>query len=259
MKAKLIRFLQVVIAVVAFSALGWGSYEFSHYIRTAPRFEVKALAISGLNGPLKRVTEDEIAGRAEFEVGTNVFRVDLNAIRERVEGLSWVQYAIIQRVLPDQIIVKVVEREPIGLARIGGEVYQFDSEATILDVDAAASTSFPILDGLRARNGETNLKKVEIYRKTLDELGQNDLSEVHINDKLEVAVVSASDPMIVALGTSDYRMRWVKYLQLKAQIQQQYPGAVKIDLRFKNQVIVRMKDDENSDEQVVWRGGKKTL
>ena len=33
----------------------------------------------------------------------------------------------VQRVLPDKIIIKVVEREPIGLARIRGEIYQFDA------------------------------------------------------------------------------------------------------------------------------------
>src|SRR5215469_11466396 len=136
MKAKLVRFLQILMAIIGLSGLGWGSYKFVHYLRTASRFEVNALTISGFNGPLKRVTEDQIAGRAEFEVGTNVFRVDLNAIRERVEGLQWVRYAIVQRVLPDQIMVKVIEREPIGLARIGGEVYQFDRDATILDVDS---------------------------------------------------------------------------------------------------------------------------
>src|SRR5215471_7517261 len=150
MKAKLIRLLQILIAVAFLGGLGWGSYNFAHYLRTAARFEVKALAISGFDAPLKRVTEDLIASRAEFEVGTNVFRVDLQAIRERVERLQWVRFAIVQRVLPDQIMVKVVEREPIGLARIGGEVYQFDADATILDVDAVSET-FPILDGLRTR------------------------------------------------------------------------------------------------------------
>jgi cell division protein FtsQ len=258
MKTKLVRLMQILIFMLGLAGLGWGSYTFAHYLRTAPRFEVKALAISGLNGPLKRVTEDQVAGRAEFDVGTNVFRVDLTAIRERVESLQWVRYAIVQRVLPDQIMVKVGERDPIGLARIGGEVYQFDADATILDVDVTSET-FPILDGLRTRDGKANVKKVEIYRKVVEDLGQSELSEIHINDASEVSVVSASDPMVVTLGTTDYRTRWIKFLQLKTQIQQQYPQAVRIDLRFKNQVIVRMKDDENSGEQVIWGGEKKTL
>ena len=54
--------------------------------------------------------------KAGFEVGTNVFRVNLDQVRERVEDLQWVRNAIVERVLPDQIIIKVIEREPIGLA-----------------------------------------------------------------------------------------------------------------------------------------------
>jgi hypothetical protein len=92
----------------------------------------------------------------------------------------------------------------------------------------------------------------------LEELGETGLSEVHINDSGEVTVVSASDPVVVNLGGSDFRKRWIKYLQLKPQIQEQYPLAVRVDLRFKNQVIVRMRDDETG-ENIVWGEGKKTL
>ena len=119
-------------------------------------------------------------------------------------------------------------------------------------------SSFPILDGLRADDHKGNLGKVEAYRKVLEDLGQTSLSEIHINEAGDVTVVSASDPVLVNLGTVDFRTRWIKYLQLKPQIQQQYPQAVRVDLRFKNQVIVRMKDDETS-EKVVWGGKKNTL
>jgi cell division septal protein FtsQ len=259
MKAKLVRSLQVAFIVVSLGGLCLATRAIVQYLATAPRFEVKSLAVAGVDGPLKRVSEDQITAQAGFEVGTNVFRVDLDAIRERVERLQWVRYAIVQRVLPDQIIIKVVEREPIGLARIRREVYQFDVDAMILEPDATATDGFPILDGLRSGEKERNVAKVEVYRKVLEELGQTELSEVHINDSNEVSVVSASDPMIVSLGTSEFRTRWIKYLQLKAQINEQYPQAVKVDLRFKNQVIVSMKDDQESGEQMVWDGAKKTL
>ena len=64
--------------------------------------------------------------------------------------------------------------------------------------------------------------------------------------------------MIITLGVSEFRSRWTKYLQLKTQIQQQYPQAVHVDLRFKNQVIIRMKEDD-SGESILWDAEKKTL
>ena len=250
---RLIRSVRIITAGAALLALCWGAYEITLYLTTARRFEVRKLSVPGL----KPVEENEVLRKAGFEAGANVFRLRLDDIRQRVEELTWVRNALVERVLPDQIIIKIIKREPIGLARIRGEVYQFDSEAKIMDPDPAGS-SFPILDGLRAEDPKGNRRKVEMYRKVLEDLGETALSEIHINDSGEVTVVSASDPLMINLGAADFRSRWVKYLQLKPQIQQQYPQAVRVDLRFKNQVIVRMKDDDTG-ENIVWGLKKNTL
>jgi cell division protein FtsQ len=251
---KIERYLQIGMVVVSFAVLGWGAYETAHYLTSALRFEVTKFSVSGL----KRVGENEVLAKAGVELGTNVFTANLSEIRERVEQLQWVRYALVERVLPDQIIIKVVEREPIGLARIRGEAYQFDIDAMILDPDPVSGSSFPVLDGLRADDTKGNIKKVQSYRKVLEDLGQTALSEVHIDKAGEVSVVSASDPVIVNLGSTDFRSRWIRYLQLKTQIQQQYPQAVRVDLRFKNQIVVRMRDDD-SGETIIWGVKKKTL
>jgi cell division protein FtsQ len=252
--ATLIRAGKIAAAALLLIVLCWGAYDVVVYFRTAPRFEVQKLSVSGL----KRVEENEVLAKAGFEVGTNVFRINLDEIRERVEELDWVRYALVQRVLPDQVIIKIVEREPVGLTRIRGEIYQFDADGKILDPDSSTNSSFPILDGLHPGDRQRNLHKVETYRNVLEQLGQTSLSEIHINDTDEVTVVSASDPVLVNLGTADFRGRWIKYLQLKPQIQQKFPQAVRVDLRFKNQVIVKMRDDE-SGEKFVWGTKRSTL
>jgi cell division protein FtsQ len=254
-RAALIRYLQIGVLLVSLGGLGWAGYTAAHFLRTAAVFDVKKLSVSGL----KRVDENQVLAEAGFEVGTNIFKIDLTDVRQRVEGLQWVRYALVQRVLPDQIVVKVVEREAIGLGRLRGEVYQFDADAVILPVDSAAASSFPILDGLRFGDAVRNIKKVEAYRNVLEAVGQESLSEVHINDAGEISVVSLNEPLIVNLGSDDFRNRWVKYLKLKNQIQHQYPQAVSVDLRFKNQVIVNMKDDADTGEKIVWRAEKNTL
>jgi cell division septal protein FtsQ len=251
---RLLRLAQATVALVALSGLGWTAYRGVVYTRTAARFEVQKLSVSGL----KHVRENDVLAKAGFEVGTNVFRVNLDEMRERVEELAWVRHALVERVLPDQIVIKIVERESIGLARIAGEVYEFDSEGNVLEPNAASDASFPILDGLEPADPQRNEYKVGIYQKVMDALGQAALSEIHINDAGEVTVVSATDPLTVNLGAADFRSRWIKYLQLKPQIQEQYPRAVRVDLRFKNQVIIKMRDDD-SGEKIVWGEKKNTL
>jgi cell division protein FtsQ len=252
--SKLIRFAQTVVAVSAMVVLGWTSYELVVYLRTARPFEVQKLSVLGA----RRVRESQVLAKVGFEAGTNVFRANLDEIRRSVEELDWVRYASVQRVLPDQIIIRLVEREPIGLTRIQSEIYQFDADGKILDIDSPAGANFPILDGLRAGDRKGNQQKVETYRKVMEEVGQTSLSEIHINEAGEVTVVSASEPVSINLGAGDFRNRWVRYLQLRPQIQQQYPEAVRVDLRFKNQVIIKMTDDD-AGEKMVWGAKKSTL
>jgi cell division protein FtsQ len=252
-RKQIIRCLQATAGIAVVSGLCWFAYEVILFARSTPRFDVQKFSVSGL----RRVDENQVLARAGFELGTNAFDVNLREIRERVEQIQWVRHALVERVLPDQIIIKVVEREPIGLGRIRGEIYQFDEDATILDPDPTIGTSFPILDGLGG-DPVRNVRKVEIYRKVVEDLGPASLSEIRINDSDEVSVVEAGDPLMVSLGTNDYRNRWLRYLELRPQIQQQYPQAVRVDLRFKNQVIVRMKDDEIV-EKLTWDAQKKSL
>src|SRR5438445_2065118 len=148
---RLHRISRILVFTSAILHTVWAGYAVSLYLTTASHFEVKKFSVSGL----KHMDENQVLAKAGFEAGTNVFRVNLQAIRERVEQLQWVQHAMVERVFPDQIIIKVIEREPIGLARIRGEIYQFDVDGKILDSDPArgwaggwAGLNFPILDGL---------------------------------------------------------------------------------------------------------------
>lgn len=47
--------------------------------------------------------------------GTPIITFDVDAARERVEELSWVRSATVERQLPDTLIVSVVERKPLAL------------------------------------------------------------------------------------------------------------------------------------------------
>jgi cell division protein FtsQ len=256
MKAKIWKALQVVAVVAALSLLGGVAFTTGEYLRTSSRFEVKKVLVLGG----KRVTETQVLTQADVPDKANVFSVDLAAIRERVERMQWVRHAIVQRVFPDTITIKILEREPVGLARIRGKVYQFDTDAAVLDYDASTGVNYPILDGLQPKDLSGNLRRVDLYSRVLKELqSPNELSEILINDADEVSVVLSEEPLLIKLGGSDFHSRWIRYLQWKPQIQQ-HPETAEVDLRFKDQVILTPRSDaSDSDEKVLWDVEKKSL
>jgi cell division protein FtsQ len=257
MKAKIWKSFLVISSLGVLMAGGYASYIVAHYLHTSPRFEVTNVVVAGL----KRVEQAQVNGQAKLPDGANIFSVDLDGVRERVEALKWVRFATVQRIFPDTISIAVVEREPVGLALIRKEILQFDTEAELLERDQGAGINVPILNGLKPGDLAGNKKKVALYSQIMEDLhGRTELSEIHINDEGEVSVVSLNEPLLVNLGTENFRARWGLYLRFRSQIQKEYPEAVQVDFRFANQVILRMKADvPETEEKVVWGEEKKSL
>ena len=130
------------------------------------------------------------------------FRSTSTPCAQRVEGLTWVRFATVQRVLPDTISIKIVEREPVGLAQNPWRDLSVRCDRPSCSIRIAErGVNFPILDGLEVDDTEANQKKIDLYLRIMEDLhGQNELSEIHINDAGEVSVVSLSDPLLVNLG-----------------------------------------------------------
>jgi cell division septal protein FtsQ len=182
----------------------------------------------------------------------------MEEVRARVEQIEWVHHAMVHRVLPDQIIIRIVEREPIGVARIQGHIYEFDSDGSILEPDKSGAGDFPILIGLHENDGEGNLLKIAMYNRAIADLGAEGISQILVNQSNEVSIVRTEDPLVVNLGVGDFKERWSKYLALRSRINDEVKDAVRVDLRFRNKVIVSTQDDDDGGK-VIWDGKKKSL
>jgi cell division septal protein FtsQ len=256
MKSKLFNILRIVFVVTGLGCVAsvlWAGY---HYLHNDPRFNLKTITVSGL----KHVDDSEILSRIQLktEGNTNIFAVDMEDVRARVEQIEWVHDATVQRVLPDTVVIRVNERDPKGVARIHGHIVEFDDEAAILEPDALVLPAFPILVELDENNMETNRQKIAMYRKVVAELGGEEIQQIIVNSLFEVSILRKDDPLLVILGKEDFKARWDRYLKLKDMINADHKDAVRVDLRFRNKVVVSRQDDDGGGK-VIWDGKKKSL
>ena len=255
MKSKLFKFLSVLFVVTGLGCVAsvvWAGY---HYLHTDTRFNLKKITVS----ELKHVEDSDVLSRLQLNTGanTNIFAVDMDDVRARVEQIEWVHHVTVQRVLPDEIVIRVAERDPKGLARIHGRIVEFDDDGAILEPDSAPLPSFPMLLELDEKNTEANLRKIVMYRKAVADLGSEEIAQILVNSNDEVSIVRIGDPLIVNLGMADFKDRWGRYLKLKETINANYKNAVHVDLRFRNKVIVTMLNEDGG--KVIWDGKKKSL
>jgi cell division protein FtsQ len=67
-----------------------------------------------------------------IDTGMPILGVSLAAARQRVESLSWVQSAVVERQLPDTIVVKLNERRPFAIWQNDGKFMLIDRNGNVV-------------------------------------------------------------------------------------------------------------------------------
>jgi cell division protein FtsQ len=167
---------------------------------SASFFQVRAVDVAGTS----RLSPDEIkmvVRRATQPAG--VWRADLEAVSHEIERLPWVRRAVVSRVLPDGLRVRVVEREPRAVVRTSeGRLIWVDDDAVTLGTLSANDKLPPFfIRGWDEAGTETaraeNRARIEKYLEMLGEwqkLGVAErVSEVNLIDLADVRVQLAGD------------------------------------------------------------------
>src|SRR5262245_58213445 len=126
---------------------------------------VGALLIWGgpavMGSSLMRVSHIVVRGNARLSVGEvealvdgirgeSILRVDFDRYRRRLMDSPWVAGVSMWRVLPSTVEVRVVERTPLVIARVGQQLYLVDDQGVIIDEFGPQYRQYdlPIVEGL---------------------------------------------------------------------------------------------------------------
>ena len=92
--------------------------------------------------------QDEIMQAAALKTGTPILDVDLDAVRDRVEKVGWVEHARVIRLLPDTVVVAVVERPLMAVWQHAGRSVVVASDGRVVgSVDPARFPRLPLIVG----------------------------------------------------------------------------------------------------------------
>jgi cell division protein FtsQ len=200
--------LKVVLAILAIVTLFVGY----RVAASASLFQVRSIDVTGTS----RTSAEEIEGLTRRAAAkTGVWRADLPAISAELERLPGVRRAVVSRVLPDRLRVRVTERLPIAVVRTAaGHFFWVDEDGVALGEMKPSDTvpSFFIRgwneDGSEEARKD-NAERVQKYGEVVREwtaLGLADrVSEVNLIDLHDVrAQLAGNDSEIeVRLGGQD--------------------------------------------------------
>lgn len=234
-----IAFFALVIVGVAF-VLFW-SYQ---KVTASSFFDLRSdkVDVRGIN----RASADEIKRLVQNETTkTGVWNADIKEIRNEVEKLAWVKSAVVSRVLPDGVRVRVFERIPRAVVR-DEKGYQFwvDEDAKILAEVGKDESRLPfILKGWEFKKDDAdalkrNQERVRVYSKMYEEWQNLSIvKKVHtvnledVNDT-QVLLDAGGTLIPVYLGEKDFGNR----LKTAIQVIEEKKGTTQVaSLRWQGQ------------------------
>lgn len=220
--------VKIMLAIVA------GYLIFTGYraAASASFFQVRTLDVTGSS----RVPADEIKAVVRRAVASDgVWNADLGAVsKEITERLPWVRTAVVSRVMPDGLRVRVTERVQRAVVRTSaGKLMWVDEDAVVLGA-MTATDHVPAFfmrgwdeekkDSARAENRERVQKFLEMSREW-EALGLSErISEVNLADLKDVrAQLSGNDSQVeIWLGKEDFGNRLKRALE-ELDVQRQTP------------------------------------
>jgi cell division protein FtsQ len=244
------RWILFFTAVVA--PAGSMSYFLTTFVLSSPRFELRSADDIQVIGN-QFVSREEVAKalglpqHAGSGPGVKVFCPSLEAQRKQVEAIAWVRSAALMRVLPNRLVVHLVERTPVAFANMGGHVGLVDSDGVLLEKPKSASFDFPVITGLDSRAGPDDCRaRLALYQDFLRQLAEEIsysgwiVSEVDLADAedLKALLVQGRDTLQVHFGHESFLEHFRTFLAVLPELRRSNLTLDCVDLRYQDRVVV---------------------
>lgn len=248
-------FLKLVLAIVA------GFLIFAGYrsVASASFFQVRKIEVQGA----ARVSAEDIQALVRKDVEkTGVWKADLKGMSARLEHLPWIRTAVVSRVLPDGIRVRISERVPRAVVRTASGRFRWVDDDAVLLGEMLPTDQIPAFflrglneedpEGARKENSERVARFLEL-QAAWDAAGLSErVSEVNLIDLLDVRAQLAGDnsQVEVRLGSQDFGKRLKDALDVLDSLKQSPRGSLisHIDLSQGKRAIVGLISGARANE-----------
>jgi len=229
--------LSMIGAFVWLWQIGWFGLQYERAIEGAYGYSadmglrVKSVLVEGRD----RTHSDEIIELLSVERGMPILKIDPHHAKTDLEALPWVSSAAVERQLPDTIYVKIVERRPLTLWQLEGELSVIDQNGVVIPgIEARRHAGLPLIVGPGAPEHAADLISVLA-------------SEPELRDRVVAAIWVGDRRWNLQLtGSIDVRLPeggLVEAWKQLARIEKEYGvldrDVTLIDLRLPDRLVVR--------------------
>lgn len=237
--------LKKCVVLVSFTAIGvFGVIGSIHGVQSFfrdPRYQVTEISVYNQHF----FSQKEVLEMSGLAVGMYPFDFSVRAASREIEKNPNVKRASVERVFPDKVVIKVVERQPVALLH-GRKNFLIDEEGVVLPMRNPVSPTLVAITGAQLSEEEVGQKlQAEAVAKMLGLMREYMKSDLPLS--LEFAKIDISNPrnlvvvtrqnLKVYFGDGDFARKLAKLTRVLSDLERRGKGAVVVDLRYKDVVV----------------------
>ncbi len=237
------RFERLICLLLLVGVAAW----FTGYIVQSSPFRVKRVLFEGVHA----VPEHEVLAVAGVTTEDSIMWLDTAAIVDRVEALPYVRRCEVKRMYPNEVLLRIVEREPVATVMASNHLFEIDRENVVLrELSPHAEYIGPMITnlpdvtalepGVQIENEALTeaLALWEAFRDVsfLPEVTLSEISAEHVN---KLRMFFDELPYEIRWGRSDYRRQAARLEVLWHELHGDIPCEYYLDLRFDTDLVCK--------------------
>jgi cell division protein FtsQ len=223
--------VKLLLSALLLGAAVWGGRQ----LLDPARFPLHTVRIES---PLVRVAQQTIRDTVGQHVAAGFLGVDVDAVRDALQALPWVESATVRRAWPDKLIVRVTEQQ--ALARWGSDALVNRRGELFRPQTDASWERLPLLRGPHDTSRQVAQQYVAL-QGMLSPLGLA-ITHLSLNERRALSL-RLDNGLQLGLGRQDTDLRLLRFVRAFPQVLKPRLAMIEsVDLRYTNGFAVRWRD-----------------
>lgn len=197
-----------------------------------------------------RVTEGEILEASDIKLGDSMFDLELYMIGRKIEEHPWIAKAFVERAFPDQVVIRVEERQPRAIIDLDYLYYVDKSGVVFKMLEAGDELDYPVITGINRQylldNPDQTQDCLNLALRLMDELESrtlfnlDDVSEIHYEEQEGLILHTLIGGVPVRMGTQGFDGKLDRLESIYDDLEPRLLALKYIDLNVADRVIVKV-------------------
>jgi cell division protein FtsQ len=197
-----------------------------------------------------RVSEGDILDASDIKLGDSIFDLELHMIGRKIEEHPWIARAEVERSFPDQVVIRVVERQARAIIDLDYLYYVDRQGVAFKMLESGDELDYPVITGIDRQylldHPDQTQNSLDLALSLMDQLEQrklfnlDDVSEIHFDQQEGLIIYTRIGGVPVRMGKENFYAKLDRFEAIYEDLEPRLLALKYIDLNVTDRVIVKV-------------------